>query len=151
MAGSVGMQCKLLYGTHTASADYTVVSNLTSIGQLTSMSPSITGGEADISHADLTNLYEEYVPTLGGVQITGEVMFDPGAASHEANLIDQLFIRQTWVVQWYDNASATATNNSMWYCTDSFLRDVDVSGGIREPFTASIAIRLSGTPDFNGV
>jgi len=150
MAGSVGMQCKILFSTHTAVTDYTSVSNLTTIGQLTSMSPSITGGEADVSHADLTNLYEEYVPTLGGVQITAEVMFDPGAASHETTLIGQLFKRQAWAVQWYDNASTDATDNSIWYGL-GFLRDVDVSGGIREPFTASIAIRLSGTPTYDGV
>ena len=150
MPGSVGMQCKVLYCTHSAVTDYTSITHHTSIGQLTSVSPSITGGEADVSHADLTTLYEEYVPTLAGVQITGEVVFDPGTSLHEVNLIDQVLVDQSWAVQFYDNASATATNNSIWFGR-GFLRDVDISGGIREPFTASIAIRLSGMPTFKGV
>jgi len=150
MPGSVGMQCKVLYCTHSAVTDYTSITNLTSIGQLTSVSPSITGGEADVSHADLTTLYEEYVPTLAGVQITGEVVFDPSTSLHEVNLIDQLLVVQTWAVQFFDNASTTPADNSIWYGR-GFLRDVDISGGIREPFTASIAIRLTGMPTFDGV
>ena len=150
MPGSVAMKCKVLYSTALVVTDYTSITNYTSIGQITSISPSITGGEADVSHADLTTLYEEYVPTLAGVQITGEVVFDPGTSLHEVNLIDQVLVDQSWAVQFYDNASATATNNSIWFGR-GFLRDVDISGGIREPFTASIAIRLSGMPTFKGV
>ena len=152
MGASTGYKTKILYAAATNETSY---SNFTSIGQLISVNPSLSFGEADVSHADEgaasdTIGYSDYLPTLCDAQISGDVVFDPGSADHQTKLITQLGLDKSWGVLFFDAGSTVATNNSFWFAR-GFLRDIDVSGGIRDGFTASIAIRLRGRPTYVGV
>lgn len=120
------------------------------VAEIQSISANITTGEAEVTHLGSTNRMEEYIPTKTGAEISVDFNFLPGAADHEADILNR--------IQDFDGGSGNAgpeawtivfTNAAITWVFSGFWKALTINNARDGALTGSGTLRVTGTIDWS--
>ena len=146
---AIGFGGKLEYYTGATWAD---------VGRVVDIRLNVDVAEADASHQQGPQQYNagppvvprvpfmEAIPGKASCEVTFNCIFDPGAAQHQATILDFLGQEKTWRYTFPDDKG---TGNSEW-TFGGFYRTPNISIPNEDKRSADVTIRVTGAPTFAG-
>ena len=121
----------------------------TDVGQVVDFGLSPDVAEVDVTHqqsATSAPYWAEFIPGKVSVEANFNCIFDPGAAQHQATILDFLGQEKTWRYTFPDDKG---TGNSEW-TFGGFYRTPNISIPNEDKRSADVTIRVTGAPTFAG-
>jgi predicted secreted protein len=120
----------------------------TTVAEITSLNPSLSSDELDVSNHDAANAWREFIQGLKSGEISFEANYLPGNATHDTTTT-------TGLLGLYDAGTVTGwsllfpDSGATRWTFRGFVREFSVSGPVDDKLGFSCTLRITGSIDLN--